>query len=801
MKGLILHLLKNDIQRQRYLIGVYLLLASVGMLAGCSVRLLEVLLVIKMFAVSGMGIVGVVITFRAMQADSLVGSEGYWMTLPISRTTLFLTKAILVIGFLLSLFLATIMVGWIRFGFDLTLIFLGLVEKGWIAFSILSLAAIVGGVTRNMGQAIGTVGGGVGFFVIWMLFLDRLGQTGNPYSTGLIVMLLCFSGFGAAWLVCALTRRMKLGVGIAVGTILISSGVTRFNPFVLVDLATPSNKAELKIVEFDEKDIRNERIKGRQRLWGRYHLEGLKTNEVAGLWSLQSELKLPKTGSWTHGIMNSSAYHFGRNRNGFEMLEQYNGRDLTRVVRGFYTEDTLFFGRSPNSSIGGMNLKKGRESLGNAKEPGSFFVEFDLGIMEVNRVLNAPVVQSFHSIRPGLGFEIRKVAKNENGLTIEVVEQNADLLLSRDSVNAVQHSSTGHIMVVFHDPESGEVYFSNQGHWGHTFSDQVRNTSSRNKTINIERSMLRSALLDVSIDDWLKRLRVHVYLPLKTGNYWSLLEKEDFLFKSNGGEGLQRSRQFKLADDWPGKESPQAAKWLRKEKLAILFARNDEGYKEVEKQLSAVAADEVGLILDLLPLPETLYERMIEPVLLKHLTETHKDQVVEILERCPNLIGVIRKKGWQRDAAPKIAGFASKRERLLAADMVALWAWNAKPEQFEDLSWHVLRSKGAYHGMLDALAALKGFPYEETLAELWRRRQAGLNSRDEIAPFMAGLGDQNALLQFGVQLRNERWNIKQKEHFLELVRPLASGEKDLKGVEHWVLAETRKINLEGVGKP
>lgn len=176
-----------------------------------------------------------------------------------------------------------------------------------------------------------------------------------------------------------------------------------------------------------------------------------------------------------------------------------------------------------------------------------------------------------------------------------------------------------------------------------------------------------------------------------------------------------------------------------------------------------------------------------------HLKEEHQEKLFAALEHSSTLGGVVLKKKWTKAAAPHIAELAAKRSRCLTSGMLGIWLRHFGEGDVDDLLWHFSRLNTGFSSIMHRVKSIEGFPYKEAVEDLWRRRQAGLNSGSDLVPFAAAEGVEGAMEAFGIQLRNKKWKKDLRVHYLKIVQPVVPVDGSLDDVEEWIMNQVGEI--------
>lgn len=202
-----------------------------------------------------------------------------------------------------------------------------------------------------------------------------------------------------------------------------------------------------------------------------------------------------------------------------------------------------------------------------------------------------------------------------------------------------------------------------------------------------------------------------------------------------------------------------------------LASRNDPTPDQLS-QIADLPAEAIVPILAYHPWPETAWEKMVRPFLLRHVTEADKPALLTRLSTDERLGGFFIEKGWGGDAVPVLRQRAIERLPL-DAESLTLLANQNDPVLAPHLAALAVRLWGI-EKLAPALRESPGFDWPAFVALGWKSRKFLDYDRQgwHYANWAAQLGDPSAFLRLAEEAaRGKKW---ESERLVELV----AGEHD-----------------------
>ncbi|RME95806.1 MAG: hypothetical protein D6766_02280, partial [Verrucomicrobia bacterium] len=750
--NLTLHLIRTDIRRFRWSLGLFWGALAAGLLlewllppsaprqtALTLLFLAEVLLALWLVVLVVLG-------------DALTGSTAAWMTRPIGRRSLLAAKTLWMVGFLLAPYVVAAVLRFVAAGFGWsTAVKAGLealLFGGAFLWCVAALAACVR-TTFGFLAAAGAVFGAaalVGAVLGWIRFRSSEPGPVTLETSAVLVawawLWVCALG---AWIVRVMLPPRTPGVGLFGAGVL---GALLLGFFWPVDFLAPraGSGARLNIEVIDDASAAASSGPGQQLLWGGFRVSGLATNEVLVASGLEATLEAGArgVGRWEHHEL-------------WPRTPTESGQKgaAMALIRRWFPTNTLWFGAWEfRDGPSWLHLPKDPEWFAAyAREPAPG--RFSGKVRGVRWRLHAAAPirlqpQSF-TLRQGVRLSLRQVTVRPDRLRLDWLVE-FPVLVSDAAGRSLADDMVGRLQFVLHHEPSAEAH-------GVSSSFTLRpwpsagppSLGSQRFSIEFPYSELRARLTGVSTEDWLREARLWVFefTPLETvtldfqrTNYVLRLYPENAGSASAEADELEVIRQLRLPEQPTEADLEAYLRVLLRHAPDRLTQSNRDLMQE---KLEAIGPAGVPVLLRLMPIRERVFHYFVRDVLRRLLREEHKPALLDALARAPELVTVVRARGWEKDAIPVAVEMIRSRRGAVLPEIVRIAAMAKQPETHPDLAWHFIHNRTGHEFMLPALEACPGFDVASVVREAWRRARIGLASPRGLVLPAARLGLPGAL--------------------------------------------------------
>lgn len=740
-----LHQTKWDFRRVRLLWLLWILL-----LAGCSYVLVRTTLTAgrysplpNLLAALKYGAIylgGALLTARLLFATPFSGTRSFWKTRPLSRSTLFWTKTVL----LLSLFwipaVAVQVWEWRALNMPSSFLLWGAVHFGALYLGVLGLAAFWASLARGPASFALGLAGTAGVLALSALVFFQLSERVSALpvvlgpafpsstlsaSTWLVAVILAACTALAAWFCSGLFTRPPLAIVLLTAGVALIGGGGRLWKTNVLGFLEPASLPEVDLTA--EVLAEDEAPEDDQQL----------------LWS-QVAVTLPSARAARPHLWNYEFQTGDTRRTASRSSSGYGGTALLEErLATLYPAGTTFL--SPRAGIDSLIDGPFRNNA-----PASLTGTASLTLYEWRLEASLPLASTTAQPldRGGL-LGIGEVGRNEVELNRLAPPRSFDSVPDDPARHSSFHNEYSYVL--YHD-RSETAAVAERGSY---YSRGAAAFSPNRNSVSIELSDATWTRLTgvENFADNRNKLRVDIYraVPVAESEVrWSRNNWFPYFHRARPAIELPQDRPSPVARiPLPANPTPtQVDAYLD----SILFSIPDNAtrdeYQRIQDDLAAIGEEHADRLLARLPVGDYA-ENYIHKVLPKLLTEDHQESFLAALARDPGLVSVADTLGWQRPAAPVLARTLARRRPLdfpASPRAVAIVAGENLPATHADLRWHFLTSPYGLRDMAKALHSLPDFPFWETLAELWEEARYEQGSRpSEIAPFAARLGDKEAL--------------------------------------------------------
>ena len=749
-------------------------------------------------------VVGAALVVLSVHSTRMAGSDAFWMTRPLGRRAVFRSRTLFLVVFMLLPLTCSYAIAWCALRASPADIVAGLAEVLLVAGALMGVLAAVAGLTEDALQffrrgamlvAIALVGG----LAFRHLLLPTVGRQGllaprAPGSTAVVVLfflLVCALG---SWIGHGRYRRRRLATGLlwlaAVGAVPVGA-LCRIPP--RPPSLEPGHEVAARLLQ--DEPVPSPVPAGTQLLWSHMLAEDLPEHYVVGATDLQGSLVLDTaTGDRTLRAHSPGIGHFDH-----PLLSFHHEEDYFRAIRGFFPDDTLWFGWHV---VQHRHLPLEFPAL-HGPIQGRFECRLDLNLYEVVRLAVLPLQRASAYLAPGHRFTISRIGWEEEKVRLAVVEERIPERFGESGAHGPPRlRSRARIYVVYHEPTGEAHAVEDQSHHANTeattFTVRVLESS-----LDIPVPALRTYLTGVSLDRWLEESRLHVFEPRLRGRQRVRLAADDYLFSPG-------------APPSPGRESPRAGPPATAELppqpteeqigeyLDTVLAQLPEQWQrgDVERiraQLTVIGSAGVPAFLDRLPLGDRYHRVLVRPVLGKLAKREHIPALGEALLRGVRLEWLFVQKKWLDEGAELIARVLPQRRFPLPPEALILAAHGRDPALYDDMVWHFGHMTAYHVRALPHLEVCPGFPMAEALSLVWRRLRIDRASDPGIAAAVALLGRDDALDSAIAQLA-ARQSEKRREFVLERLRTAVAYDGPSDGLAAWLTENRGRFSYDPEAK-
>lgn len=803
------HLLFNTYRSQRGWLWMFWFLCVVQIVLGLMNPTHVPSQVMRMFLFAAQCFLGAFAIVGGIQMYPVASTAAFWLTRPISPRQVLTTQLVFVYGLVFAPLIVGLTPGWLTAGFT-GLQLLG-TSGEWILYvgAVITLGAAGAAHTKNVPTFFalggGTVGGAI-FLGAGLEYLSRTARVFGPpprwsdssHASSLLVgltVIVIASLF--SWRMRMLTHqpvRSYAVVVVAVLLMMLNMILRPFN-FMKADLSQPEG-TELALVR--ETNIQPATAPGEQLLWSHFRVSGLPTNMVA----IPNQMHY----GFNNGEklrLRGSHHEQGHFKSSIDRLQDFSSRqNFNRHMRGFYPADTVWSGRWHGSQYYGIPLAtKVKQWPKNRTGELSGYVEADF--FEIERVVDLPLRDSYVRAGAGRAFAVQLLGDDDRGTRFDISDVRPNITFSVNREPRRSGARSGNSLFVLYHPKSREVFLLESSSYRNVSPTLLNNQMVTTRTFHVPRSALRERLTGHVSGNWLNELRLHIYQAKPVGRSRLDFNETDYEFALTR---VKRPNDYVIASQtgvdhlksmkWPGVADPEAAQEFARE----FMAHQPHNYyrtqsRDVGKLLTDIGPEVVPFLLREAPFAGNTRRVVMRSVLRKLIRPEHRAEVIAAVGRDPELAGLVRRKGWEKDGATELAKLLPGRRKVLPGEALRVLSARATPDQYADLKWHAERCDRMLEYVYENLRKLEGFPYEETVRAAWKRARLQLVPDAELSPFAAEFGELDALHRFVRLMHTSKVEAREKRAFgiLKDNLGITGTEAELK---KWLVANAAKLRFD-----
>ncbi len=499
----------------------------------------------------------VLLTVLCVQADPFSGSNSAWMTRPISRRTLWASKSLFVILFIVCPWLLAQTLTWWQLRFTAAQCVQAGIEIVATALAVLFFSATLAAQTRNLATFFATATVVIGVFfsglILWyVVHLDRLARpfiarTDREWASQHTSAWAAASGFfliacGSAWIAQTWLRRRDLSRGLLLAAMLLVIPVSvlwrydflRSEPKQVTGLA-------VEVLEADAPEPPPP--PGEQILWSHFRITGLKERQWAMVADLDGRFRPDANGeppAESIGVRSSQRPWSTPGYMG--SIEQYSPQapDCYRVIKRNYPAETLWASAwltMPFSASAALPVVSSpRSDWARHPRQGVFLGTMTLQLFDVVRMAELPLRPGAVGRLPGERLTLENVLREPGGVRIDLRLRSASLQLSRDErLRKTGSGASGFrsYLFVLYQPRFGEASLV-RVESASVVQASVANIE-RNLTGQLKISLpaLRLRLTGITLEEWLRDARLDAYILMPSGTSTLDFDQEHYTFRSS----------------------------------------------------------------------------------------------------------------------------------------------------------------------------------------------------------------------------------------------------------------------------
>jgi hypothetical protein len=508
----------------------------------------------------------------------------------------------------------------------------------------------------------------------------------------------------------------KLPGYVLVLAVLIAGGMPLYLPRSTTQ-PLPKTSSSLKIGPSPSVHSEESAGPGDQILWHNFLVSGLEDDEFVLATQFSGIFRTAGGDGFSVGLPHTRDY--AREVNcflGMEFIRNHLPEDANLIVNP----------RAPNISHF-MTIKE----FGNPDRsepvcgPGRIQASIDLVTMQPEVLGDLPLKKGAELSHKGYAFRVDRVIDNSGPtLQVHMTEWVPDLLFSNDLGWRKERRGRGFGSTAFvlHRPDTLE-YHVDLGHVN-TRPEPMMPYMRRTHSLEFSGGAASDVLQNPGAPREETILRVYRFRPVEA--FRESITWEDYYLVTDVGEFEKRRKQKQVtrtvkevivADDTDLESMGAFVDQI----LTSLERTPDEAQRAlIEKKLTAAGRPVLPALLDRLP-PRWAEMDILYRTIGALAEESDVEILKEVLLRAPRLARVIQKKGWGEQFRESILELVGQRHPDLARDALVLAAEFRAPESFEDLRWHIVYGTEQKGTLVDLVKDFPDFDLEPALEEGWMR--------------------------------------------------------------------------------
>lgn len=802
--NLICHLIKTVWRQFRGWVILFWLALVADIALPFAVPPSEARTVLDGIVLGGQALLSALMIVRLIQADSLVGSNTGWKTRPIRGSQLCLAKSLWILLFLLAPFLLAQGVAWMAAGFPIRTSLQATLEWLLCAGLFFLMIATVSGWTRTVFSFLGVLGA---LFVGMILFSSLVAALhwriigGEPVdSPGIIASALIIGSLWLLiWLVVAWVSQgcwQRLNSSVTALCIGLMGGIAAIMFFRIDFVTRPSDSAAGLTLNVLEEDDSGAATVHEQILWSHFRVKGLGSNEVVAVRELQGAFQ-PEQGPEMY--LKEPA---GRS---IEPFRSAQAGETFRVVKRFFPKDTLWFNTSRLDSSRFLPIHHASESGGTTGirgNTGHLKGELELQRFEIKAQGRTSVKPGAIRLSSGTQLDFRKVESENGRLTIQVAERSPQLFLS-------PRTDRQTYVLVLHHEGSGEAYAYTSSVMA--FGGSVGLPAERIMRLPVEfpYPTLRTQLTGISLEEWLSQARLWVFeavpkdlatLSFEKQNYTWRVRHRRPLLASEGGQvdevqisGMEAIRKAQLPEN-PSDEDLNA---YLDTVLHNLPDRWDSSSRDlVTDKFHAIGGKGVHLLLQRYPLEPRIESMYLRSLLTRMVQAEHLPSLLDALRRDPELIWLVRQKGWDQEARSVALELIQSHRNPVPIDLLILAAEAKSRKSYPDLAWHYIHNQRGHYNATPVLLQCPGFDLQEPVDAAWKRARVGLANPTDLAGAAAMFGLPGALREAILAMENLSSSDRRRRDLTDTLLELTHYNGPREGFSKWLLEHAGQFSFD-----